>query len=110
MEYCIICSRELKEAFEDPLEKVKGKICHRCFLWRAQKAGKMKLSWCIETADKLPTDINELAKIAVFLAFANIELLKKARERIRLDPNPQIEQESKDRVVRVIDAALQRNL
>lgn len=110
MEYCVICSRELKEDFEDPLEEIEGKICHRCFLWRAQKAGKMEISWDIKSANKPPTDINELGWMAVLLTFADIELLKETKEKIKSDPNPVITQESKNRVVRVIDAALQRDL
>lgn len=109
MEYCKICSRELEKSFDDPLEKVEGKICHRCFLWRAQKAGKLELSWDIKTADGSLTDIGELGMMAVYLAFADTELLEKVKEKIKSDPNPVLEQESKNRVVRVIDAALRRS-
>ena len=109
--HCVMCSRELKPDtdFTDPMEEVEGNICHRCFLMRAQQKGSLRLSWSIETVEAEPT-FNEVGKMVANLAFAPTELLQQVRKKMEevADGNPNITEDGKRRVLRVIDAAIER--
>lgn len=110
-ENCVMCSRKLKEGsdFTDPLEKVKGNICHRCFLRRAQEKGSLTMSLSIGSGKSNP-NVSKLGEMAAYLTFADEEKLKELREEcIRAAKrNPNIEEGSLTRMLRVVDAALNR--
>ena len=111
-ENCVICSRKLKEEsdYTDPLKEVEGEICYKCFLRRTQEKGSLDISWSMGSNKSNP-GVDELGEMATYLTFGDEKKLKKLRERcIRAAKrNPNIEKLSLTRMLRVIDAALNRD-